>query len=66
MVVGLGELDLVYPFLGATMPHISQRTRQVSSHCPAPRDIDGNLLPLPKEWETDLLSILSGAGAIDG
>ena len=63
MMVGLGELDLVYPFLGATMPHISQRIRQVSSHCLALRDIDGNLLPLPKEWETDLQSILSGADA---
>ena len=62
MMVGLGELDLVYPFLGATMPHISQRIRQVSSHCLAPRDIDGTLLSLPREWETDLQSILSGAG----
>ena len=50
-MVGLGELDLVYPFLGATLPHVSQRTRQVGFHGLAPSDIDGNLLPLPEGWE---------------
>ena len=57
IMVGLRELELVRPFLGATMPHVSRTTREVVySHCLAPSDIDGNLLPLPKEWETDLLS----------
>ena len=56
-MVGLGELDLVYPFLGATMPHVSQRTRKVGFHGLSPSDIDGNLLPLPEGWEKHLLSM---------
>ena len=50
-MVGMGALALVQPFLGATMPHVSQRTRQVGFHGLAPSDIDGNLLPLPEGWE---------------
>ena len=62
MMVGLGELHLVYPFLGATMPHISQRVRQVGTHRLAPQDLAGDLLPLPGGWEANLHSIFSGAG----
>ena len=57
-MVGLGELDLVHPFLGACMPHVSQRTRQVEiSHGLAPSDIEGTLLPLPEGWEEQVGSM---------
>ena len=62
MMVGLRKLELVYPSLGATMPHISLRLRQVGTHHLASHDVRGTLLPLPEGWATDLHSMLSGSG----
>ena len=62
MMVGLGQLHLVYPLLGATMPHFSQRVGQVGTHRLVPQDLAGDLLPLPGGWEANLHSIFSGAG----
>ena len=53
-MVGLCELDLVHPFLGATMPHVSMRTGHVSSHGLAAANIAGTLLPLPSGWKKSL------------
>ena len=47
-MVGLDELDLVLPLLGATLPHYSMRTGQLFIHHGlAQSDIGGSLLPLP-------------------
>ena len=62
MMVGLKKLELVYPFLGATMPHISQRLRQVGTHRLTSHEVRGTLLPLPQGWETGLHSMLSDSG----
>ena len=62
MMVGLKKLELVYPFLGATMPHISLRLRQVGTHRLASHEVRGTLLPLPRGWETGLHSMLSDSG----
>ena len=51
-MVALGELHMVHPFLGATMPHVSTRTGQVDSGNLAASDIDGELPQLPKEYLT--------------
>lgn len=64
MMAKLGELDLVYPLLGATMPHISQRTRQIDYHSLDTSGIDGDLLPLPPVWEQYLLSMWYGTTEI--
>ena len=57
-MVALHKLDLVHPFLGTSMPHVSARTRQVvDSDGLAASDIDGHLLPLPDGWEKQLLSM---------
>ena len=53
-MVGLGELELVHPFLGATMPHVSKRTDSVGSHSLRASDVAGTLLPLPLGWEEGL------------
>ena len=53
-MVGLCELELVHPFLGATMPHVSMRTGHVSSHGLAAANIAGTLLPLPSGWKKSL------------
>ena len=62
MVVGLDELEVVYPFLGATMPRLRQRVRQMGTHCLASHDVRGALLPLPEGWDTDLRWMSSGSG----
>lgn len=54
IMVGLGKLDLVHPFLGATLPHVSMRAANVHSHNLASSDIDGKLLQLPHDFEQHL------------
>ena len=50
MMVAMEELALVYPFWGATMPHVSMRQGQARNHNLKETDYEGKLLPLPASY----------------
>ena len=50
IMVAMEELALVYPFWGATMPHVSMRQGQARDHNLKETDYEGKLLPLPASY----------------
>jgi len=57
LLAGVKCLDVAHPFLAATMPHVSLRTRSVAAGSDASfraNHVQGALLPLPQNWDATL------------